>query len=270
MGIGEIGGIGEMDCELKRRAIGKIGKLLTIADAYGGQVFGGYVRSVIVPMLHNKPPDDWKDVDIWFENVENAEAFVRAAGRKVVESRAPYRRRTNTIPEYYPFEERIQLELHIDDRDGYVSIDVIVNKVFPVNDFYVNLLRYRYHQGVPTLSNQDTKLLHEHILSKKAVMMPQYATVMCEKDSGGYDGSSEKGYAALFRVSRSYLGRGWSVYVLGCNDPIRSYKEMSTKKLRRNLEECIRKSNQHRFTNQSNSLTSLKLLALVQIKLHSI
>lgn len=265
-----------MDASFKRRAIGKIGKLLSIADTYGGQVFGGYVRSVVVPTLYGKDPDDWKDVDIWFENVENAEAFVRAAGRRVVESRAPYRRRGSTIPEYYPFEERIQLELHIDNRDGYVSIDVIVNKAFPVNDFYVNTLRYRYHQGVWWVCNQeDTKLLHEHILSKKAVMMPQYAITTTSKASGRYTyfGSSEESQVALLRVNNSYIARGWSVYVLGSTQPIIVKRRVGrdtyteTEKLKSVLQEHIRKFNQSKF---NLSDMSLKLLSLIQIKLHSI
>ena len=49
-------------------AINMINECLETAGSFGGKVFGGYVRDVIVPRLANRECSvKFNDVDVWFK-----------------------------------------------------------------------------------------------------------------------------------------------------------------------------------------------------------
>ena len=57
------------------------------ASMCGGKVFGGFVRDVIVPRLHDsKCKINFKDVAIWFKTEADANNFIMSMGRLLEEN----------------------------------------------------------------------------------------------------------------------------------------------------------------------------------------
>ena len=172
---------------------------LKIAGTYGGRVFGGFMRDVIVPRMFNpKCQVKFKDVDIWFTSQENAKAFVCEMGRdlKLMIDVQP----ENTV---YKFQRQ---QYYLYKYDTCVAwIDVVVSETIPVNDFNINRLTCCYTQKTKQFESYgpENKLaLMDAIKNKCATMLPEYEEFL----SGQYRSCHVQ------RLNRIYLQRGWNVY----------------------------------------------------------
>jgi hypothetical protein len=109
-------------------------RLVGIASKHGGVVFGGYVRDIIIPFkeIYRSLDDlDFKDLDFWFKNSSNAEAFIASAGLIPLKDESSGR---------YPI-VRGQHMSHYKCKP-FVIVDVMVSDFFPVCDFSVNLVSW--------------------------------------------------------------------------------------------------------------------------------
>jgi nicotinamide mononucleotide adenylyltransferase len=149
-----------------------------VASKFDGRLFGGFVRGVIVPRTFNaKARVHYKDVDLWFTNKEQAEAFTRSAGLVPVHVGSSCLRATE---EFYKF-GREQYHLVRDDV-VLAWIDVVISPTIPVNDFNVNRLTVRYDEsGIPifeSFGSEDVNTLMDAILHKKVEMLPDYLPII--------------------------------------------------------------------------------------------
>lgn len=146
--------------------------VLIQAGKFNGKVFGGYVRNVIVPRLYDKEKQvSFKDVDIYFSKLEDAENFVRHMGEEFKEQK---------------FLSSEQLKYHYYRRQYHLIkhgvciawFDVIVAPKIPVNDFNVNTLTYHYQPDGTTIAEShcfdSVDVLISMIFNKRAIMLPGY------------------------------------------------------------------------------------------------
>jgi hypothetical protein len=161
-------------------------KAITIASKHNGRVFGGFVRNVLVPQMHNMSIPGYKDVDIWFQTQLDADQFVTDMGDKFIK-RAPLNKETEASNGLYPFgriqymlkgsflakgEENRFLSPKTNLDHGAMCFDVIVSPTLPVD---VNQLAYNSYEGFRSLNDKcDSKTLIGSIVNKKAVMLPGY------------------------------------------------------------------------------------------------
>jgi hypothetical protein len=114
--------------------------LVKIAAKYGGLVFGGYVRDVIIPLKKLGRPLknlDFKDMDFWFKNDTNAKAFVKEAGL------TPGTHETHENPTgSYPVCRNQHFYNYKGASNAFIIIDVMVTDFYPVCDFSVNLVSW--------------------------------------------------------------------------------------------------------------------------------
>lgn len=112
-----------------KRIIGIIDKIIDVAFKHKGQVFGGYVRDVIVPLKldPNNRNLQFKDVDIWFKRIEDREDFVDC----LYVFLTPKKDYSSSIF------SREEYTLRIDDG-SVVTFDLLVCSRNPVDDSDIN------------------------------------------------------------------------------------------------------------------------------------
>jgi hypothetical protein len=114
--------------------------LVATAAKYGGVVFGGYVRDVIIPLnkLNRNLADvDFKDMDFWFKNQTDADAFIKASALRLG------LHDTNDNPSgCYPVCRNQHIFDFKDVSNAFLIIDIMVTDFYPVCDFSVNLVSW--------------------------------------------------------------------------------------------------------------------------------
>lgn len=184
-------------------------KCIKCACSFGGKVYGGFVRDIIVPKLEN--PDfqgTFKDVDIWFTSQESADNFVDAMGSLFVKS--------ITIKDdaYTGCFSRSQYYL-IYFGACLAWIDVIVSPTLPVNDFDVNEVTFTINENDEWKTDSPRRLISQ-IKNKEAIMLKPYAKLMSEaleKSSNlNIFNPSFKSYYKN-RIDRIFTSKGWKVYI---------------------------------------------------------
>lgn len=185
------------------------------ATFYGGKVYGGFVRDVIIPRLANPSCDvKFKDVDLWFTSQSNADSFISSMGSL--------------------FKKFDGISIEVDSYPGAFSrkqyhltkyntclawIDVIVSPTLPVNDFDVNDVTYTYTLSSigDWITSSPPRLLHQ-ITNKHAVMLPGYQNLIDRATD-----CSTKGYQCRHgphckryyqeRINRLFISKGWKVSI---------------------------------------------------------
>lgn len=182
--------------------LAQINDMIAIASGYGGAVFGGYVRDVLVPRKFTPGcPVQFKDVDLWFSNGSACAKFLERMGDRLkivtdfpVES------------DLYEFERQ---QYHLFSHGTCLAwVDVVVSKTFPVNDFDINYLIYRNRNGLGTFgtfSEVPVSKLMDRINSKTVRILPGYVKIIT-------DGSNPNSHVHQRRVQERYLKRGWKVF----------------------------------------------------------
>lgn len=183
-------------------ALKKIKSMLEIAYKYGGEVFGGYVRDVLV-VQENKieRPISFKDVDIWFKCKENAQKFITEMGEKIkIGSHQTVAPGGKNIYEF----QRTNYAFY---SKGYpiAFIDVIVSGTIPVNDFDVNFLTY--HKGIFKSYHYRSEIDLVCAIKEKTIRItPKYMKRILEEDRT----NGELG-CHVRRIENRYLDRGWKI-----------------------------------------------------------
>lgn len=156
----------------------RVNRCLEVAGKYGGRVFGGFVRNILIPKTFNQYIYGYKDVDIWFQTNDAAEAFVVEMGVKLIKLDENPNHKSDIS---YPFTRQQYILkgtrdfICMDDNvvDGII-IDVIVSENLPVNDFNVNQLTYSPVEGYKSFGKETTEKLMSAIIHKVADMLPTY------------------------------------------------------------------------------------------------
>lgn len=201
-----------------------IKECLIVAGKHWGDVFGGFVRDVIVPRLYNPiAAVKFKDVDIWFCSQEQADDFVKEMGSKLQIAPDYEIKSDNAI---YKFARK---QYHLYSHGTCVAwIDVVVSKNLPVNDFDVNGLTYLYVETGRYVSPFTSDGLLTAIHEKRTVMHPEYAEILAGGKNGVEDSAAK---IHLERLQRIYLSKGWTVTLNGEVIPESVDKEWFRKKL---------------------------------------
>lgn len=135
-------------CHLKDVCIYQVlFNFLVYISKYNGYVYGGFVRDFLVPLIvyEQKFDDlDFKDIDIWFSNECEAEAFIKS-----FQQNSP-KLIPDAINQVIPLEE-YGCGQHFTRKKYYFCynhvalfmVDVVIAQQLPVNDFSVNLLMFQ-------------------------------------------------------------------------------------------------------------------------------
>lgn len=116
------------------------------ASLFGGKVFGGYVRDIVIPALKNdgryQEGTYFKDVDLWFKSQKEADDFLRDGRAKLrINPEEGFNEGRRGL---YTF-DCTQYLFDVEDIDGKICpvfVDIVVSDVVPVDDFSCNLLLY--------------------------------------------------------------------------------------------------------------------------------
>lgn len=178
--------------------------IIRCASEYGGRVFGGYVRDVIIPRLDDPSCDvSFRDVDIWFIDQNLSYQFI------VNMTQNHDFKLMQVVPNAASNVEKVIYELKRPNNN--IIFGIVNHHVFPVDDFDVNYLYYRHindckfigewDKGYGTQVNKDHHLV-KSILKKEMIMSPKY-----------YDKLSHNlnGDAHIARINERFIDRGWTI-----------------------------------------------------------
>ncbi|CAH6419856.1 Hypothetical protein HVR_LOCUS937 [uncultured virus] len=188
------------DRELFKETLDRVYDCLRTADKYGGRVFGGFVRNILIPTIFEQTINGYKDVDIWFQSQENADLFVVAMGDKLAKGTDSTEKISEEV--VYPF-ARQQYFLkgkyivgnNEPEKEDDIIIDVIVSMELPVNDFDVNQLTYSSTERYKSFGSRSVEKLMSCIVNKKATMLPGYS--LGKKHSMHYNIQSKRIYKLI-------------------------------------------------------------------------
>lgn len=185
----------------------EIEKCLYVAGKYGGKVFGGFIRDVIVPRL--KDPSckvNFKDVDLWFTSQSDADSFITEMKLMYV-GRSYFGEHIKTFrpnPQLYSF-DRTQYHLYMYGT-CIAWFDIIISKSFPVDDFDVNFLSGLYDSNGKQLQSENSikkNELVDAINTKEMSILSSYVDRLLSMDGDGY--------VHLNRINNRYIARGWTI-----------------------------------------------------------
>lgn len=179
------------------------------ASEHNGCVFGGYVRDVVLPIYLNKSDVKvkiqdlkFKDIDFWFENDEDATAFITAMGPML---RSNPRHDTSNSSFEYPF---VRKQFHvISDETVLFWIDVIISEELPVNDFEINKACFIVRDGKFVQKNED--FLFSGRFNKEIVMYEDYIKILLSPKNVDRHGCNPY----FNRVINRFLLQGYKIYI---------------------------------------------------------
>jgi len=149
------------------------------AGIFGGEIFGDYLRDVIVARKRS-PNCDVEIINkifIWFKCQEEADRFLDMMGSSLIE----------VDESHY---NMIKHGMNI------VSIYIVILPDVPVSDINVNLLTYNAHYDtLVSYGSEKIEEILQLISEKRAVILGDY--VRCDDD--------------LCDIKRNYLQKGWRV-----------------------------------------------------------
>ena len=157
------------DIDVFMATLNIVDKLIMEATKYGGKVFGGFVRNVLVPKHFNQPLCGYKDVDFWFKDEEMASLFVK----NMVAIGTLCTKVQNHDDAMYKFKRTQYLLYNRMYSNGSIIVDVVISSTLPVDDFDVNQLTYDT-KGFQSLSSKTTCELLNNINNKRATILPDY------------------------------------------------------------------------------------------------
>lgn len=132
-----------VSCE---RTVKIILNIVRMASDYGGFVFGGFVRDILIPrFILSEHKMDFGDVNIWFQSKKHIVNFLNhIRNTKGVFSLKPYKNKdtegtVGKVKSTYSLDFDNQYILYFCDMEIAI-VNLVASKYFPVNDFDVNLL----------------------------------------------------------------------------------------------------------------------------------
>lgn len=196
------------------------------ASLYGGRVFGGFVRDIIVPFQHfgqnGMEEREFKDVDLWFKSKESADVFINAMGANFVENKIGETKFASTginpqLKSIYPFDRKQYIFSAFGVQLAWFDIIVHEGDMVPVNDFDVNCLTYRI--------DKDGKLLAEAFSSRTVDFL---VTSIVNKQMNILEGYSNPNTSQIKRIMR-FVNKGWQVFRPQILGPIKTKRDFNPK-----------------------------------------
>jgi len=187
--------------------------VLPLANKHNGKVFGGFVRDILIPLNSGTPLKEcgnFKDVDLWFTTLEDAQAF---ANEKAVGLVKPHMIGSNrySVSDCSIYEFNVNHELISKGGEPIAFTDIIIAPDLPVNDFDINrIVAWRVGNGkiiMESLSDVKLETLLDNAINKVVNMLPEY------KDKININNYHSA--VVLIRIKTRYLDRGWKVMVDG-------------------------------------------------------
>lgn len=196
--------------------------LLYIADRYGGICYGGYVRDVLVrPELTSVCI---KDVDIWFKTNEDRDSFVThitsdgTLGFNIEET--PFHDSSNRDTPKNTTSFGLSARNISVRKDGkhIIFIDAVSSKDFPVFDFTVNFLVYKYSRingsflVLNNLEGSSTPTLIEEAKTRTTRLTPKAEDVIrCREKMFRLNETTEIDCDRFRTRVASFMKRGWTI-----------------------------------------------------------
>lgn len=172
-----------------------------------------FVRDVLI-LLNIRTPlkecSNFKDVDLWFTTLKDAQAF---ANEKAVGLVKPNSVGSNqgSVSDHSLYEFNVNHELIRKNDEPITFTDIIIAPELPVNDFDINrIVAWRVDDGeiiMEPLSDVKLETLLDNCKNKVVNMLPVYRDKI-EK----YNYHSA---VVLNRIKTRYLDRGWKIMVDG-------------------------------------------------------
>jgi hypothetical protein len=175
-------------------------KILTIANIYDGEVYGGFVRDVIVPRMNDPNCDaSFKDVDIWFKSEKQSLLFIQTLAYNFKIKNGSFLDKDLDYSKDSKFSRR-QYHIYSENQHKFLfHIDVITSEKLPVNDFNVNTITYKY-------TNNDFEKCSGYSYDTRFIT--NKITVIFED----YNPEGIKYYE---RINRIFFSKGWTVRCYG-------------------------------------------------------
>ena len=174
-----------------------IDKCIRVASSFGGKIFGGYVRDVVVPRMKDPYCNvNFNNVDIWFISQESADNFTKSFDEIIINFLTKCLLTINNkIVSVVPY------LLKIDNR--YIDFRVIINPLLPVDDMNVNKLIYYYQNDIGILTSDDSDAttllnLRDSINDKTMIMFDDYINKVTTNS------------VHINRINR-FLSLGWTI-----------------------------------------------------------
>lgn len=213
------------------RRISSCFSLIAVASKYGGVVYGGFARQVIVPIeysseceiktFESKPISSYdtllsnpkilesniNHINIWFDTQDDIDGFLGEMGYLL-----EFDPDMQTGRNPYGFEIK-RMKFYIHSRYAeWVEVDLVKSETIPVNDFDVNRVFFKIVEGkwIPDclLDGQDVSKLCLDILDKEASMLPEYLEYIATTPISIWQQQFEGIY-------RKYIQDGWRLRVNG-------------------------------------------------------
>ncbi len=173
-------------------------KILTYANLHYGEVYGGFVRDVIVPRLslNSNCVTSFKDLNIWFKTQKCSSSFI-----DLLEYHFKIKKDSFLDGDLDSKLSRRQYHVYSEDGHEFLfNIDVITSDKLPVNDFNVNTVTYKCTDvGFERCSNffVDTKFIVDHFVKNKITLM--------------FDDYNPEDVKYYEKINRIFFSKGWTI-----------------------------------------------------------
>ena len=195
-------------------------KILSLAFNNNGEVYGGFVRDVIVPSLNDPNCNNsFKDLDIWFRDEKFSTLFVNALEYNFKVQKSSYGSEDLDYSKYFSNDfrgykfSRKQYHIYSENEKKFLfHVDVITSDNLPVNDFNVNAVTYKYiNSKFERCINFhcDTQIIIDnYIVNKIAFMVRDY---------------NPEGFRYYERINRIFFSKGWIVRCIYKHDRLSEF-----------------------------------------------
>jgi len=158
-------------------------KVISIASACGGYVYGEFVRNVIIPKKIDPMSEiSVGNVDIWFREPRFKEIFDQELDRRMIN--------------YRKLDERFEYKF-VGDYGYSLDVIVIVSKEFPTQNFDVNSIRYALCDG-------EFSVLHNGSHRIDIIPHKNKKTTM----SSNYNPTTDEEFN---QINKDFFQKGWSI-----------------------------------------------------------
>ena len=231
--------------------IGVAYEILTIANNYDGQVYGGFVRDVIVPRKNNGICDvSFKDVDIWFKDKIASSLFIAELIKTFnIENEPKWNKNFDYNQQKNKGFSRSQYRIY-SKNEFLFHIDVITSEKLPVNDFLVNTITYkRTEKG---FIKTNIVISDSCFTDKIALMFQDYNPL----ETLYYD-----------RIYRIFFSKGWTVRCIGKHEKLSTYIQMMNLNVKENklgdLYDYVPISNAENMGSLKNTYNEISMISII-------
>lgn len=196
--------------------------IVSIASKNNGYVYGGYVRDILVPQLHQRPVTTTDtDIHLHFYNIQNENGFIQSVKNEF--------KLTMRGVQHIHHDVTCVMTTYIVERNPQLKfvVNITVSPISHIDDFDVNTLAYQYVDPIEdkwvsvarapfgsTAAVADATVLIERILQKKATALPTF--FMNNKSTDKVEIESK-----FKLIKHMFHSKGWEAYYKeGCQSRV--------------------------------------------------